>query len=77
VVAENQKGEEVVRYALIDQRAGFGGSPYLAHVGLMDAARIKEVEVYWPASRCRQTYRAELGRLNVLDEGDCFPQKTG
>jgi hypothetical protein len=72
VVAENPKGEEIVRYALVDQRTGFGSSPYLAHVGLMDATRIKGVEVYWPVSRCRQTYRAELGKLNVLDEGECF-----
>lgn len=72
VVAENPKGEEIDRYALMDQRTGFGSSPYLAHVGLSDAARIKGVEVYWPVSRCRQTYRAELDKLNVLDESECF-----
>jgi len=30
----------------------------------MDAVRIKDVEVFWPASGCRATYRAELERLN-------------
>jgi hypothetical protein len=73
VVAENAKGAEIVRYALMDQGTGFGSSPYLAHVGLLDATRVKGVEVYWPASRCRQTYQAELGKLNVLDEAECFP----
>jgi VCBS repeat protein/ASPIC/UnbV protein len=72
VVAENRKGEKIVRYALMDLRTGFGSSPYLAHVGLMDAVRIQEVEVYWPASGCRQLYPAELDKLNLLDEGDCF-----
>jgi hypothetical protein len=71
VVAENRAGEEIVRHSLIDQRTGFGGSPYLAHVGLMDARRVKGVEVYWPASGCRKVYAAELNRLNVLDEAAC------
>jgi tetratricopeptide (TPR) repeat protein len=72
VVARNSKNEEIVRYALIDLRTGFGSSPYLAHVGLMDATRVEQVEVYWPASGCTQTYKAELKKLNVLDESDCF-----
>jgi hypothetical protein len=72
VVGENRKGEKIVRYALIDLRTGFGSSPYLAHVGLMDAVRIEGVEVYWPASGCRQTYEVGLNKLNLLDEGDCF-----
>jgi tetratricopeptide (TPR) repeat protein len=72
VTGENKKGAEIVRYALMDLRTGFGSSPYLAHVGLMDATQIKDVEVYWPGSRCWQIYRAELNKLNVLDENDCF-----
>jgi len=72
VVGENRKGEKIVRYALIDLRTGFGSSPYLAHIGLMDAARVERIEVYWPAPGCRQSYQAELNKLNLLDEGDCF-----
>ena len=72
VTAENQKQEEIVRYYLMDQKTGFGSGPYLAHIGLMNATRIKGVEVYWPASGCRKMYPAELGKLNVLDEQDCF-----
>jgi FG-GAP-like repeat/ASPIC and UnbV len=76
VVAKNNKNEEIVRYALMDLRTGFGSSAYLAHVGLMDATRIEQVEVFWPASGCKQIYKAELNKPNVLDESDCFPQIT-
>jgi FG-GAP-like repeat/ASPIC and UnbV len=72
VIAKNNNDEEIVRYALMDLRTGFGSSAYLAHVGLMNATRIEKVEVYWPASGCAQNYKSELNRLNVLDEGDCF-----
>jgi hypothetical protein len=68
VTALNPAGEQIVRYALMDQKTGLGSGPYLAQVGLMDADRIKEVEVYWPVSRCRRIYPAELKKLNILDE---------
>jgi VCBS repeat protein/ASPIC/UnbV protein len=73
VTAKNDRQETIVRYALIDLRTGFGSSAYLAHVGLMDATSVEQVEVYWPGSGCRQTYKAELRKLNLLDESDCFP----
>jgi hypothetical protein len=71
VRAENRKGQEIVRYYQMDNKTGFGGAPLLAHIGLMDAFRIKDVEVYWPASGCRATYRADRERLNLLDESAC------
>jgi len=70
VTAENQKGETIVRYALMSNGTGFGSSPYLAHVGLMNATRINKVEVYWPVSRHWKAYDAILDKLNTLDEGD-------
>jgi len=73
VTAENQQKEEIVRYYDMDNKTGFGSAPYLAHIGLMNATSIKGVEVYWPASGCRKTYRANLDKLNTLDERDCFP----
>lgn len=72
VVAENQKHEEIIRYYLMDQKTGFGSAPYLAHIGLMNATRINKVEVFWPASGCRKTYKAEIDRLTILDEQDCL-----
>lgn len=72
VVAENSQGEEIIRYHLMDQKTSFGNPPYLAHIGLMDASKIKEVEIYWTVSGCRKAYPAQLRKLNVLDEGECF-----
>jgi len=72
VVAESAAGERVVRTYLMNNGTGFGSSPYLAHIGLLDANRALEVEVYWPASGCRKSYAATLDELNVLDESECF-----
>lgn len=71
VVAENQQQEEITRYYQMDNKTGFGSAPYLAHIGLMNATRIKGVEVFWPVSRCRKTYQAKLNGLNILDEEEC------
>lgn len=68
VIAENPNGDEIVRYAAISQKTGFGSGPFLAHVGLMNATRVKTVEVYWPVSRVGQTYEANINQLNTLEE---------
>lgn len=70
VTAENQKGESIVRYYLMTNGTGFGSTPYLAHIGLMDAVRIKNVEVYWPVTRQWKSYDAPLDKLSTLDEGN-------
>jgi hypothetical protein len=70
VVGENAAGQEIVRYCQIDNKTGFGSSPYLAHVGLMDAVRVKTVEVYWPVIQQWRAYSAQLGDLNLLDEAE-------
>ncbi len=57
----------------MDHKTGFGSPPYLAHIGLLDAESIGDVEVYWPASGCRASYPAKLDSLNRLDEADCLP----
>jgi hypothetical protein len=71
VTAENAENEEIVRYYHMDQKTGFGSAPLLAHIGLMNAVRIKNVQVTWPASNCKATYSAELAHVNVLDESAC------
>ncbi len=71
VNAENERGEKIVRYAHMDQKTAFGSGPYLAHLGLADARTIRDVEVLWPASGCRHTYRASINALNILDEREC------
>ena len=77
VVAENEAGEEIIRYYHMDNKTGFGSAPYLAHIGLMNATRIREVRVYWPVSRQWKSYEARLNALNTLDESGCpEPQLT-
>jgi hypothetical protein len=71
VRAVNAQQQSIVRYYHMDQKTGFGGAPFLAHVGLMNATRIEGVDVFWPASGCRVTYPAALERLNILDENAC------
>ncbi len=70
VTAENADGDPIVRYYNMDNKTGFGSAPYLAHIGLMNAVRIKSIDVYWPVSRRWRTYIAELKKLNMLDEED-------
>ena len=71
IEAERPNGEMLIRRYHMDGKTGFGSAPYLAHIGLLDAVSLRRVEVYWPTSQCRQSYRAELETLNVLDESRC------
>ena len=73
VSAVNARNDEITRYYYMDNKTGFGGGPLLAHIGLANAIRIKQVEVTWPASHCKAQYEATLGQLNLLDEEKCFP----
>jgi hypothetical protein len=75
VSAENAAGEEITRFYNMDNKTGFGSAPYLAHIGLMNAVRIKQVEVYWPVTKQWKSYRAKLNQLNLLDEeGSSFAE---
>ena len=77
VTAVDPAGAEITRRYHMDNKTGFGSAPYLAHVGLPGAVEIREIEVFWPASGCRGTYRGELGALLELDEADCIGETTG
>lgn len=71
VTAAAPDGDTIIRTYAMDNKTGFGSAPYLAHIGLLDATSILEVEVYWPVSGCRTAYSAELNALNLLDEAQC------
>jgi len=77
VEAENAGREKIVRYYHMDQKTGFGGGPFLAHIGLLDAIRIDRVDVAWPATHCTAPYHADLARVNVLDEAPCLAAPSG
>jgi hypothetical protein len=68
VVATNDRGEEIVRYHHMSNGTGFGSSPYLAHIGLLDATRLTTIDVYWPGERRWRSYHGTLGAFNLLDE---------
>ena len=70
VTAANANGEKIVRYHHMDQGTGFGSMPYLAHIGLLDATCIEEVEVHWPVSKTIKRYQVSLGKLHILDENE-------
>lgn len=72
VRAAGEGGPPIVRTYLMDGKTCFGSAPYLAHIGLGRATRIREVRVTWLGSGCAGTYPARLGELNVLDEADCL-----
>lgn len=73
VVAENHRHEEIIRYYHMDNKTGLGSSPYLAHIGLMNAVRIRQVDVYWPVSKQWMSYPAQINQSILLDEnGSAF-----
>jgi len=72
VRAVSISGQPITRYFTMDNKTGFGSTPYLAHIGLGTAVHIDAVDVWWPTSGCRQRYFAELRQLNVLDEAVCW-----
>ncbi|HSR52400.1 MAG TPA: FG-GAP-like repeat-containing protein [Acidobacteriota bacterium] len=75
--AENESGRPIRRTYLMDNGTGFGSTPYLAHIGLLDAARVLRTTVTWPASGCSAHYQVELRTLNWLDEAACPQAKQG
>ena len=76
VVAETEAGAPVIRTYFMDNKTSFGSAPYLAHIGLADAARIERVEVTWPGQRSPRIYPAALETLNLLDENEGEPASS-
>ncbi len=44
-------------YRDVSSGGSFGASPFLQHLGLGRASRIESIEIQWPASKTRQTFR--------------------
>lgn len=72
VRAKTADGRRFVRTYHMDSKTGFGSAPYLAHVGLGQAAEIESVRVTWLGSGCVGAYQARIGELNLLDEAECL-----
>ncbi len=68
VTAINKGGEKRIRHYLMDNKSGFGSSPYLAHIGLYDSVEITDIEVRWPCTKKPQHYNGNIKALNLLKE---------
>jgi hypothetical protein len=53
-------------YRTVSSGGSFGASPLEQHVGLGKSARIKEIEVWWPASNTRQHF-SNVGKNQFLE----------
>ncbi len=71
VYAVTAAGTPMVWRGVMNNKTGFGSSPYLLHAGLRDATRIDRIEVRWVASGCVHAYQARINDVNVLDESAC------
>lgn len=72
VRGRREGGGSIVRRVQMDNKTGFGSTPYIAHVGMSDAIAVENVEVFWPASACVQKYDVDLNETSTLDEMDCW-----
>jgi hypothetical protein len=51
-----EDGRESLRYREVSSGGSFGASPLAQHIGLGRAARIRSLEIEWPASGTRQAF---------------------
>jgi hypothetical protein len=63
-------GAVVSRFRTITSGSSFGGNPLVCTVGLASASTIHALEVFWPATGIRQSFRAvPVDRSIVITEG--------
>jgi hypothetical protein len=56
VTVVNEGGERRSIWRTVGSGGSFGASPLQQHVGLGKAAKIEKIEVWWPASKTRQSF---------------------
>jgi len=56
VTVENEGQGARSIYRTVGSGGSFGASPLEQHIGLGKAAHIKEIEIWWPVSKTRQTF---------------------
>ena len=66
VTVANGQGEPRSIYRTVGSGGSFGASPLAQHIGLGKAARIVQLEIWWPASNTRQTF-AGVGKNQFLE----------
>jgi len=56
VTVVNPGKEARTIYKAVGSGGSFGASPFQQHIGLGKSARIEKIEIFWPASKTRQTF---------------------
>ena len=66
VTVENAQGAARAIYRTVGSGGSFGASPLEQHIGLGKAAKIADIEIWWPASGTRQHF-AEVGKNQAIE----------
>jgi hypothetical protein len=56
-VVRPAEGKPRAIYRTVGNNGSFGGNSLVESIGLLDATRVAELEVFWPTSRTTQTFR--------------------
>ena len=56
VTVRDGAGRERRIHRTVGSGGSFGANPFALHIGLGDAAKVHQLEVYWPVSRSTQTF---------------------
>ena len=72
-----EDGRRRAIYRQGDAGGSFGGNPHVLHIGVGKARFVESLEVYWPASGIRQTFRnlPAAGRVVVTEGVDQLGRK--
>jgi hypothetical protein len=77
VVVEDPQGGERSIHRVVGSGGSFGASTYRVEVGLGDCTRVREVEVWWPASGKRERFTdVEANAVYTCREGDGVLRKV-
>ena len=66
VIVENTPSGRRSIYRTVNSGGTFGASPLQQHIGLGKAARIVDVEIFWPVSNTRQHF-ANVAKNQVVE----------
>jgi hypothetical protein len=69
-VAIEERGRQRSIYRAVGSVSSFGGNPMRQHIGVGQAASIREIEIWWPVSGLRQSFRnVQVDRAYRIVEG--------
>jgi tetratricopeptide (TPR) repeat protein len=75
VTVENEGKASRSIYRTVGSGGSFGASPLEQHIGLGKSARISQLEIWWPATKTRQTF-ANVSKNQFLEIKEFAPNYT-